>query len=232
MTDRLVFNWSVDGFVSEQRYYRSTIPIDINNPPSAFAVLGSEARTHIDTSVQPGQTYYTRFSTVKNGVEKFSDQVSIKVPDAVIAFRYVRVWITKVQEGGGVTAIQEIEIAATANAADITTKSMPATASSSFYPASNAFNGVLDSMWQSSNMPTEINPQWIKIDLGTAREFAFLRMRRIGQYGREKDSPRNFKIQGSNNNVDWSDIAIYNNVDPWPSDYKFLIFDLKNNTYQ
>lgn len=232
MTNRLELTWKLDGFVDEQRYYCSETPIDTANLPVPKSVLASDVRTHTDVAVELGKMYHVCISSVKNNVEKFSNQVSIKVPDAVIAYRYVRIFITAIQTGGGSVAIQEIEITQTTNSADITTPSMTATASAEFYPAQYAFNNQGDTMWMALGVPTPSNPTWIKIDMGERREFAFLKMRRIGQQGYDLRSPRDFIIQGSNDNADWVNIATYNNVDPWPSDYKFLIFDLKNNTYQ
>ncbi|MCU4310428.1 discoidin domain-containing protein [Acinetobacter radioresistens] len=232
MTNRLELNWELDGFVDEQRYYCSETPIDTANLPVPKAVLASDVRIHTDVTVELGKMYHVCISSVKNNVEKFSNQVSIKVPDAVIAYRYIRILITAIQARGDAVAIQEIEITQTENSADITTPSMTATASAAFYPAKDAFNNNSSSMWMALGVPTQSNPTWIKIDMGEIREFAFLKMRRIGQQGYDLLSPRNFIIQGSNDNADWVDIATYNNVDPWPSDYKFLIFDLKNSTYQ
>lgn len=77
MTERIEYTWNLDGFVDEQRYYRELSTIDINNPPTPKSVLSNSARTYIDTSVVVGQTYYVRFSSVKNGVEKFSNEITV-----------------------------------------------------------------------------------------------------------------------------------------------------------
>lgn len=75
MTDKFILNWDLDGLVNEQRYYRSTIPIDTLLPPSPTVILNSEVRSYIDLEVEPGITYYLRVSAVRNGVEKFSQEV-------------------------------------------------------------------------------------------------------------------------------------------------------------
>lgn len=65
-------NWSLDGLAHEQRYYRSTSPIDIENPPSPVAVLDAADRSYTDTV--PAKTkQYIAVSSVRNDIEKFSD---------------------------------------------------------------------------------------------------------------------------------------------------------------
>ncbi|WP_214646670.1 LamG-like jellyroll fold domain-containing protein [Acinetobacter sp. ANC 5378] len=77
MTNRLELNWKLDGFVDEQRYYRSEILIDPENLPAPKAVLAGDTRTYIDPAIEIGKTYYTRVSSAKNGVEKISDALKI-----------------------------------------------------------------------------------------------------------------------------------------------------------
>ncbi|RKG31503.1 hypothetical protein D7V32_08545, partial [Acinetobacter tianfuensis] len=77
MTNRLEWEWKLDGFVDEQRYYCSEFPIDPENLPSPKAVLSGDARTHTDTDIEVGKTYYGRFSSVKNGTEKLSDEKAV-----------------------------------------------------------------------------------------------------------------------------------------------------------
>ena len=74
MTNRLELNWKVDGFVDEQRYYCSEMPIDPENLPSPKAVLVGDVRTYVDTDIEVGKTYYIRVGAVKNGVEKISGE--------------------------------------------------------------------------------------------------------------------------------------------------------------
>lgn len=79
MTNRLELNWSLDGFVDEQRYYCSETPIDLENLPVPKAVLAGDVRTYVDTDIEMGKTYYGRVGAVKNGVEKIGLEVRIKV---------------------------------------------------------------------------------------------------------------------------------------------------------
>lgn len=77
MTNRLELSWKLDGFVDEQRYYCSETPIDVNNLPTPKVVLAGDIRTYIDTDIVVGQSYYVRVGSVKNGIEKISDEKTI-----------------------------------------------------------------------------------------------------------------------------------------------------------
>lgn len=77
MTNRLELNWSLDGFVDEQRYYCSETPIDIENLPSTKAVLAGDVRTYVDTDIEIGKTYYVAVGSVKGGIEKVSQELEI-----------------------------------------------------------------------------------------------------------------------------------------------------------
>lgn len=93
MTDRLELNWSLDGVVDEQRYYCSETPIDSENLPAPKAILDDQARSYIDTDVEVGKTYYVRVGSVKNGVEKISDEV-IVVAEKLLVFLPLTTGIT------------------------------------------------------------------------------------------------------------------------------------------
>lgn len=77
MTNRLELNWKVDGFVDEQRYYCSETPIDSENLPTPKAVLVGDIRTYVDTDIEFGKTYYARVGSVRNGVEKISEELRV-----------------------------------------------------------------------------------------------------------------------------------------------------------
>lgn len=76
MTNRLEINWKLDGFVDEQRYYCSEASIDPENLPTPKVILLGGARTYIDTVIEKGRKYYLAIGSVKNGIEKLSQQVS------------------------------------------------------------------------------------------------------------------------------------------------------------
>lgn len=75
MTNRLELNWDLDGFVDEQRYYCSETPIDPLNLPTHKAILDGDVRTYSDTDIALGKTYYIRVGSVKNGIEKVSNEI-------------------------------------------------------------------------------------------------------------------------------------------------------------
>lgn len=72
MTNRLELNWKLDGFVDEQRYYYSETMIDLENLPMPKAVLPSDVRTYIDTTIEIGKTYYVCVGSVRGSTEKLS----------------------------------------------------------------------------------------------------------------------------------------------------------------
>lgn len=74
MTNRLELNWKLDGFVDEQRYYCSETPIDPENPPVPKAVLPGNIRAYTDFAITEESEYYICVGSVKNGVEKISEQ--------------------------------------------------------------------------------------------------------------------------------------------------------------
>ena len=76
MTNRLELNWKLDGFVDEQRYYCSEAQIDTANLPVPKAILSGAVRTYTDTAIEANKTYYIIVGSVRNGVEKLSEQVS------------------------------------------------------------------------------------------------------------------------------------------------------------
>lgn len=76
-SNRLELNWSLDGFVDEQRYYCSETLIELNALPVPKAVLAGDVRTYIDTAIEVGKTYYVAVGAVKGGVEKVSQELEI-----------------------------------------------------------------------------------------------------------------------------------------------------------
>ena len=78
MTNRIELNWDVPYAVDEQRYYCSETPIDPLNLPASKAVLAGDVRTYIDTDIEVDKTYYIRISSVRNSIEKFSEEYMVK----------------------------------------------------------------------------------------------------------------------------------------------------------
>lgn len=71
MAIEIDYTFNIDGFFQSINYYRSEIPIDINNPPTPTqtGILGNN---YIDTTAEASKIYHVVFSTVKNATEKFS----------------------------------------------------------------------------------------------------------------------------------------------------------------
>lgn len=73
----LVSNWDLDGFVDEQRYYCSETPINTDSLPTPKSTLLGDVRSYTDTVIDAGKTYYVCIGSVKNGVEKFSNEIEV-----------------------------------------------------------------------------------------------------------------------------------------------------------
>ena len=74
MTNRIELKWDIPYEVDEQHYYCSETPIDPENLPVPKVVLAGDVRTYVDTEIEIGKTYYVAVGSVKNGVEKISDE--------------------------------------------------------------------------------------------------------------------------------------------------------------
>lgn len=84
MTNRLELNWKVDGLVDEQRYYCSEAPIDTLTPPIPRAIFTGEIRNYVDYDLIENKSYHIRMSAIKNGVEKFSEELTVSTTNSMI----------------------------------------------------------------------------------------------------------------------------------------------------
>lgn len=76
MSIEIDFTYKTDGFFDYVNYYRSETPMDLSNMPSPIQT-GIQGLSFTDTSAVDGVDYYVRFSTVKNSVEKISDEIKL-----------------------------------------------------------------------------------------------------------------------------------------------------------
>lgn len=83
MSKKIDYNFNVDGLYHSANYYRSEVPMNTEAMPVATAT-GIEGLTYTDTTAQANKDYFVRFGSVKNGIEKLSDEVIVstfpKVP--------------------------------------------------------------------------------------------------------------------------------------------------------
>lgn len=77
MAIEIDFSYMIGGSFDSINYYRSTSTMDVNAMPPAIAT-GITSLTYTDTSAVLDTFYYFRFGSVKNGVEKISEEVSFK----------------------------------------------------------------------------------------------------------------------------------------------------------
>jgi len=98
MTNRIELKWNLDYPVDEQRYYCSETPIDIENLPVPKAIIAADAIGYIDTDIVIDQSYYIRIGSVKNGIEKISNEIHVITAD--IYFNSVDLLLIADQENG------------------------------------------------------------------------------------------------------------------------------------
>lgn len=218
MTSRLELNWKLGGFVDEQHYYCETSPIDVNNLPSPKSVLAGNTRTYTDTAITVGQTYYVRISSIKNGIKKVSDELEIST-ELNDTYQHLRIYITSDNGGEGLTGIQEVEIASIGGGADITSPGMLVASSTSYVGygpdklIDNNFTDVSGGCWISEDGAPF--PHWVSINFGSQQNLAEIRIWPQAVVGGLPRSPKDFKIQGSNDGIVWTDIQAFTGITGW-----------------
>ncbi|MHA3052609.1 fibronectin type III domain-containing protein [Acinetobacter sp. ANC 4640] len=68
--------WDAAGQIDSYKVYRSTSPMNPSGLPAPLAT-GITAKSYSDTTAVTGTPYYYRVASVKNGVEKVSDEVIV-----------------------------------------------------------------------------------------------------------------------------------------------------------
>lgn len=133
------------------------------------------------------------------------------------AYRYWRIYVTALNDGGSTVGIMEVELRTTAGGADQTTSATPVLESSyfvaedaSYYPGANTVDGNTSSYWAGSiNAST---PHHIRYDLTTQKAIVQVA---IYPYPTSMYCPRDFKIQGSNDGVNFTDVKSFTSVAAW-----------------
>ncbi|WP_096911027.1 MULTISPECIES: discoidin domain-containing protein [Acinetobacter] len=217
MSIEIDFSYHVDGFYHSVNYYRSETPMDAGSMPAPTAT-GITGTTFTDTTAETGKIYYVRFGSVRDTVEKISSEIVISTK----YFRYYRIYITA-NTGllDGYSEMQEVELSITTGGADQTTPSTPTNQSSYFATRTaaklvdNDLTGG-ESIWTSAD---QTFPQWVSFDLLVPKRITELRIYPSyfvsGSNEYWKRAPKNFVVQGSNNNSTWEDIKNFSNVLSW-----------------
>ena len=133
------------------------------------------------------------------------------------AYRYWRIYITALNAGGAQVGIMEVELRTTAGGADQTTSATPVLESSylvaedtSYYPGVNTIDGFTSSYWASSIYAPP--PHFVRYDLITQKTIVQVA---IYPFGSSINCPRDFKIQGSNDGVNFMDVKSFTSVAAW-----------------
>lgn len=133
------------------------------------------------------------------------------------AYRYWRIYITALNAGGSMVGIMEVELRTTAGGADQTTSATPVLESSyvvaedaSYYPGANTVDGSVSSYWASAMYGSP--PHFVRYDLTTQKAIVQVA---IYPYSSSINCPRDFKIQGSNDGVNFTDVKSFTSVAAW-----------------
>lgn len=86
MSKKVYLSWDVDGIVDSFNYYRYDKPTPIDEIVSPTVSNITEAN-YTDTSIIDDKDYYFRISSVRSGVEKFSDESSFTT------IEWIKKWI-------------------------------------------------------------------------------------------------------------------------------------------
>lgn len=131
------------------------------------------------------------------------------------SYRYWRLYITALDSGGSQAGISEVELRATVGGSDLTTSSTPVTANTyvdngeeGAYPGSatvDGYTGAYGTWLTPSGWPP---PHWVRYDLGIITKVSEIA---IYPYV----SPRDFKVQGSNDDATWTDVKSFSGVAAW-----------------
>ncbi|MCO8058043.1 LamG-like jellyroll fold domain-containing protein [Acinetobacter towneri] len=76
MTIKIDYAFNVDGFYDSVNYYRSLTPMSPLSMPAPTAT-GITGLTYSDTTAAADTNYFVRFGSVKNSIEKISDEISV-----------------------------------------------------------------------------------------------------------------------------------------------------------
>ncbi|ASN69682.1 putative tail protein [uncultured Caudovirales phage] len=210
MTNRLELNWKLDGFVDEQRYYCSETHIDLNNLPTPKTVLAGDLRTYTDTDVDVGKTYYVRVGSVKNSVEKISNEKSIFV--GTPGHRYWRVLVNETVESLYLS-IGEIFLVRNSNDLITSGKTYNQSSKSGAKGAEACFDGIINGSlyWYTriSNLPA-----WVSIDMGNPVLVDRIDIAMSTSAG-VNESPKDFLIQRSNDGLVWETVKTVTGATGW-----------------
>lgn len=76
MAIEIDFSYQVDGFFDSVNYYRSETPMNSESMPAPTAT-GITGTTYTDAAAILGKSYYVRFGSVRNGIEKISEEITV-----------------------------------------------------------------------------------------------------------------------------------------------------------
>ena len=129
-------------------------------------------------------------------------------------YQYWRIFMVDNNGSSSYVFFAEIELAETIGGPDVTTPSTPVTASSTlstnFLPEK-----TIDNITDSSTywLPTSNTNQWVRYNLGTPKNI--VQMRIYPYNGSYTYSPKNFRLEASNDDVNFTPIITVSSYNSW-----------------
>lgn len=194
-----------------------------SNPPVAIAT-GLTSMAYSDDTAESGKQYLYSVGVVKSGIEYVSAEIIVST---IKSYRYLRIYITA-NNGSFYIAINEIEMFTADSYIDETnpTQALTAASASQFSTIDNsqAFKAFDNNFSLLSNWVVGTNygsvipvsyPAWITYDFGIEKYIERIKIYPQPRSDLVDRTPKDFIIQGSNDNLTWDDIKAFNNVTDW-----------------
>ena len=183
--------------------------------PGTGGTAGANLRYTNNVAVTPGQSVTVAVSngTWDSGVRIMwggGRSYPFNAGD-IFSFRYLRIWITA-NNGDALTAIRELELRATPGGPDLTTPETPCYASS-MHPAGHYPSYLVDSALNAWITNGTALPAWVVIDLGVQSRLEEIAMQ--CEFDFTARMPRDFIVQGSNDNVTYQDFRGFSGQTGW-----------------
>lgn len=132
--------------------------------------------------------------------------------------------------------LQEIELATSIGAPDVSSPDTLVTASSwwssggeQMHPSGLVDNNLINPDTNAWSQAHNTLPAWVEFQLETPKDIKELRILTRNKAGYESRGPKSFKVTGSNDGFVYNEIATFSNVINWNSNWK--AFNLLEGTY-
>lgn len=205
--------------------YRNSVSTEIVDLDQPLATCNT--MYYVDLTVIQSQKYYYRIGIVRGNEEVFSDELIVST-SAMKSYRYLRIYITA-NNGSFYLAINEIEMFTAGSNIDETNPTQAETAASasqfSTIDDSRAFKafdnnfGLLNNWVVGTDYAGQYEavryPAWIAYNFGVVKDIDRIKIYPQPRSDIVDRAPKDFIIQGSDDNLTWNDIKAFNDVTGW-----------------